>query len=158
MSALKIAIIEESWHQQSNCIDNRYNRRIKDSNNRSSHNRNQIELWGTLVGSHLLDREEQWNKVKESRVQQGESQVMVQEREMRGEEKNLKGSTGYQAGTLNGLRKIAGSTDSTAPSKNIIYCVVYFFIFVIIFYFYSQPLKGHFPCQLFNKKGGLCWA
>ena len=43
--------------------------------------------------------------MKESKAQQGEIPVKEQEREMRVKEKNLKGSTGYQAGTLNGLKK-----------------------------------------------------
>ncbi|KAJ8247315.1 hypothetical protein GJAV_G00244900 [Gymnothorax javanicus] len=36
---------------------------------------------------------------------------------MRVEEKNLKGSTGYQAGTLNGLKKIAGSTHGSTTLR-----------------------------------------
>ena len=37
---------------------------------------------------------------EEEQSEEQENKVMVQEREMRVEEKNLKGSTGYQAGTL----------------------------------------------------------
>ena len=62
--------------------------------------------------------------------------------ERRGEEKNLKGSTGCQAGTLNGLKKIAGSTDFTAPSRNY-YLLFYFFysiVFLLLFFIFTFSL------------------